>query len=440
MIVMSMIYLQKRIRGKMKFIYVFFLIFSVSLFAQVEHSKSTRSLKFYQDFDVEIANYPTKNPKRNRVDVFIKVPYGNIKFVKSENNFEGKYTVTITIYDDDKDNILVEKMWSEKLIAKDFLQATSNKNYKFSYKSFELDPGKYLIRVELFDEDSKKNSYIEIKKNILQFDSPIKVSDIIFLTDSINTSSGIKYIPSVSNKFTDQDSSFRIMYEIHSDKKQNMIIEYRINNIKTGKSIVRFVNEQVDSGKNIINYKVAKVKLSLGEYVFEVRVKDDEYNLVAETAKKFVSKIIGYPSSIMDLDKAIEQMIYISTNDELESIKSIQNYDEKMLAFLNFWKKKDPTPNTEENELLYEYYRRVEYANENFKHYFEGWKTDMGMIYIILGAPSNVERHPFEYNSKPYEIWDYYDINRRFVFIDQTGFGDYRLLNQNYGDWYRYRP
>ena len=61
------------------------------------------------------------------------------------------------------------------------------------------------------------------------------------------------------------------------------------------------------------------------------------------------------------------------------------------------------------------------------------------MIYIVLGPPNNVERHPFEYDSKPYEIWYYYGINQQFYFVDDTGFGDYRLLNFNYGDWYRYR-
>ena len=61
----------------------------------------------------------------------------------------------------------------------------------------------------------------------------------------------------------------------------------------------------------------------------------------------------------------------------------------------------------------------------------------MGMIYIVLGPPDNVDRHPFEYDSKPYEIWYYYDINRSFYFLDETGFGDYRLLNRNY-DWFRY--
>ena len=52
----------------------------------------------------------------------------------------------------------------------------------------------------------------------------------------------------------------------------------------------------------------------------------------------------------------------------------------------------------------------------------------MGMIYILFGPPTSVDRHPFEVDSKPYEVWNYYQINKQFVFLDESGFGDYRLI------------
>jgi hypothetical protein len=56
----------------------------------------------------------------------------------------------------------------------------------------------------------------------------------------------------------------------------------------------------------------------------------------------------------------------------------------------------------------------------------------MGMIFILFGPPSNIERHPFEIDYKPYEIWYYYELNREFVFVDETGFGEYRLVSPIY--------
>jgi len=61
------------------------------------------------------------------------------------------------------------------------------------------------------------------------------------------------------------------------------------------------------------------------------------------------------------------------------------------------------------------------------------------MVFITFGPPSSVERHPLDMDSKPYEIWQYYELNRSFVFLDQTGFGDYHLVNPDYSSWPGYR-
>jgi GWxTD domain-containing protein len=111
-------------------------------------------------------------------------------------------------------------------------------------------------------------------------------------------------------------------------------------------------------------------------------------------------------------------------------IKKMRKADqeEKKRLFLEFWEKKDPTPGTQENELMNEYYRRVNFSNQNFSGYLEGWKSDMGMVYILFGPPSDIERHPFELQTKPYEVWYYYELNRTFIFVDESGFGEYRLI------------
>jgi len=118
----------------------------------------------------------------------------------------------------------------------------------------------------------------------------------------------------------------------------------------------------------------------------------------------------------------------VASSREINKI-SRGDREERKQKFLNFWKSKDPTPGTDKNELMIEYYRRVYFANRNFSEGREGWKTDRGRIYIIYGPPDNVDRHPFELNTKPYVVWHYYTINKTFYFVDETGFGDYRLVN-----------
>jgi len=137
---------------------------------------------------------------------------------------------------------------------------------------------------------------------------------------------------------------------------------------------------------------------------------------------------------INDLDVAIDELMYVASKDEMDSLRSVAG-EQKREAFLSFWKKRDPTKETDVNELMQEYYQRIDFANKNFSHYVDGWKTDRGNVYVVFGEPSNIERHPLDIDAKPYEVWTYYDQNRTFVFIDETGFGDYRLRDPIWEQW-----
>ena len=120
-------------------------------------------------------------------------------------------------------------------------------------------------------------------------------------------------------------------------------------------------------------------------------------------------------------------MRYIIPHDSLDKYKN-SDLDVKQVYFKRFWKLRDPNPKTTKNELKDEYFKRVNYANRNFTGFGQnGWLTDRGRILIKFGFPDDIERHPFEMGTQPYQIWRYYGLRKTFVFLDQTGFGDYRL-------------
>ncbi|MBU0559325.1 MAG: GWxTD domain-containing protein [Bacteroidetes bacterium] len=419
-----------------------YLLLSVFLcsavFAQVEHSKGKSAYGFFPGFYIETANFKSDTEGKTRLDVFLKMPYSNIQFIRSGGGFSAKYSVSIAIQDEKKEIIILERRWNEQVSSKDFTEASSKNNFNYSYRTFDLDAGNYNLRCEVIDKDSKKNYVVDLPVRVVQYKKPLQFSDLILASNKVK-GDNTKIIPSVSNRTISGKSNINFYYEIYSDAPTDISVEYKVLGSGDRNVHTRIVDLSLKSGRNEIHAELENVGLVLGGYTLIVNMRDKDWKVADNISKKFVSQIFGFPESITDLDKAIEQMTYIASGSQIDSISEVKSFDERLEKYKEFWKRKDPSPNTEENEVLAEYYRRVDYANVNFKHYFDGWRTDMGMIYIILGPPSNVERHPFEYNSKPYEVWDYYDINKRFVFIDQTGFGDYRLLDQQYGDWYRYR-
>jgi GWxTD domain-containing protein len=190
-------------------------------------------------------------------------------------------------------------------------------------------------------------------------------------------------------------------------------------------------NYYLDSGVNKKIEKISTNQMIIGNYKFEITNKKSSDIVVS---KDLIYRWDFLPVNLKNLDLAVSQLMYIATSDELKNIKKAKTQEEKQRRFLKFWKSKDPTPNTPKNELMIEYYNRIKIANDRYSHYVEGWKTDMGMVYIIYGNPSNIDRHPFESDSKPYEIWEYYDLRKRFVFVDDSGFGDYRLTTPIWDD------
>ncbi len=89
-----------------------------------------------------------------------------------------------------------------------------------------------------------------------------------------------------------------------------------------------------------------------------------------------------------------EDVRWIITDEEREAFKKLATNEERDAFIENFWLRRDPTPDTEENEYKEEHYRRIQYANEHFAAGIPGWKTDRGMTYIKFGKPDEIESHP----------------------------------------------
>src|SRR3569832_894389 len=100
-----------------------------------------------------------------------------------------------------------------------------------------------------------------------------------------------------------------------------------------------------------------------------------------------------------------EDVKWIISGEELQAFKQLSNDEERDAFIEQFWLRRDPTPDTEENEFKEEHYRRIAYANEHYPAGIPGWRTDRGQIYIVWGPPDEVESHPSggQYQREIYE-------------------------------------
>src|SRR5258706_579585 len=89
-----------------------------------------------------------------------------------------------------------------------------------------------------------------------------------------------------------------------------------------------------------------------------------------------------------------EEVVYIISDEERKAFRGLATDEERQQFIEQFWLRRDPTPDTEENEFREEHYRRIAYSNERFAPGIPAWKTDRGRMYIAYGPPDEVEPHP----------------------------------------------
>jgi GWxTD domain-containing protein len=134
------------------------------------------------------------------------------------------------------------------------------------------------------------------------------------------------------------------------------------------------------------------------------------------------------PRNEDDLETAIAQLRYIAARKELKVLQGARPPHNQTL-FDRFWERYDPDPASEGNELKSEYYERVAISNSSFSWArFPGWKSDRGRMYILYGEPSVRERFESTFDQPAMERWQYDEADRTFVFVDEFGFGEYRLV------------
>ncbi len=140
-----------------------------------------------------------------------------------------------------------------------------------------------------------------------------------------------------------------------------------------------------------------------------------------------------------------EDVVYIITDAEKRAFKQLKTDEERQQFVEQFWLRRDPTPDTEENEYKEEHYRRIAYANDHYASGIPGWKTDRGRIYITYGPADEIDSHPSggsyerpteegggETSTYPFEDWRYRYIdgvgtNVIIEFVDTTMSGEYKI-------------
>lgn len=426
------------------------------------------SLIYYEAFTL-----PAEDSTKSRVDITFRISHGYFIFVRNEkftappestsfstNLFPFIAKVEISVELLDHAGISVDREMVRKDVGTNNPERSAHRTeFLQGIFSFLLPPSEYTIVFEVDDLESNRQ-FLEKSKKVLLGDftkNPLELSDILLIESlkaprreakeflPVNLGGDVffgrnfdAYLEIAYN--TAPRGSLRLSYSLYKldESKNDSIFFIRdslvLNAIDNPKTL------DIERTETAYLYRIRESKLpnklaaflqlngeQLTQGHYELRVFVTDGITSQSRVHPFRVRWITMPRSLYNLEFAIDVLEYIATKEEMSDLRAMfaKNRYERLEAF---WKKRDPTPGTAFNEAMAEYYRRVDYAMENFNTLkaADGYKTDRGKVYILYGQPTNTERK-FSPTAPPKEIWIYEKLKKRFVFIDENRNGNYKL-------------
>ena len=431
----------------MKFAVIAFFVITLPLASLAQEGPGIVDELVPQAFDVDFAAFADTVPNGMVLEVYYKIFTTSLTFEKWGDAFKADYIIDLTL--NEKGHQVTGASHSGSITFEDYKKTLSREDFIINKEIFHIPAGNYELQARLKDAkavDLARPMKLDVKLRDMGKKIPW-LSTIEFAREASPADTGSQFIrhgyrliPSVSRIYGDDQRDLLVYYEINNLPTFNG--EYlAIYTITNGDKLVKCDSTMFPSNGAMTPHleKIAIDTLLAEKYKLTVeihtpgskgKVKYSDYFIIGWTVAGTVKN---------DFKTAVDQLSYIASKEEMKKLQNAPVTERKKL-WDEFWKTHDRTPSTEENEVKDEYYKRLRYADLNYGNFgHDGWKTDMGMVYITYGPPDDVERHPFDIDAKPYQIWYYYSSKKIFRFVDLNGYGEYQLIYPYDGDYRKLR-
>ena len=427
---------------------VFFFCFLPSA-GEILPQESPGSLHVWLDYAC-FRNWPDSS--QSYLEIYYSFNRGELKFTLEGEIYEARLFLNLTIEDQLGDTV-ENRMWNRGSRVNRW-EDTQADYMILDEAEVLLEPGDYLLKLSVTDLGSEAKGEASSKLKVKAFaEKDLQLSDLelAFQIDPDTaagrfTKAGRKILPNPSGVFSHVMEIVYFYGELYNltvspQADSDYVLIFSVLD-STGKKVKDFGSQTRRKPGNsaVVLSGINISALAQGNYVLRVEAEDKETGQKTFVTKNF--NVLGGAAetreslvSSQEVDRFKQDVAYIGLTQEAEMFDQL-TLEGKRRFIEDFWRKRDPNPDTPINEFKIEHYRRVGYANSHFSRTREasdGWNTDMGRIYILHGEPSEIERKPVAPDEKSWEQWNYNELEGGvyFIFLDEDGFGVYRLMHSN---------
>lgn len=370
-----------------------------------------------------------------RLDMYLAVPYTAVDFERSGTGFTARYRVELKV--ESLVGTVFDSTITRTITTADYARTSGDvSTFDFFQKRIPILPGDYTVTATMVDFGTDLTHRIKRSVTVIDFPAYKFALSGLMLVSRIRERAdapGHAITPMLTDNVSLAKGAYFLFFEAYNYTGADSFLLTARYRAESGEVVwSETFGKNIPEGRTQQWLRLPTEGIGRGAYVAEVTaVRADMPNDTLAAAKRivgFLGTAEGLPMSEGELDERLSRLRYVATQSEIDYIEDGGTFRERQQRYAEFWETHDPSPGTPLNEAMVEYFRRIDYANKNFRSYAEGWLTDMGRVYIVYGPADRVDRDPFTSDGKPRETWEYYGRHMTLVFIDQTGFGDYRLM------------
>lgn len=384
-------------------------------------------------FAVALHNVSAPDSSKSRLLVSVGILYDDLSFVRVDSGFTASYELALDITNA-QGELEASRTNEYRIVVEQYTATNSRRHYHTQSYEIDLLPGKYDLAFGFVDRVSGATHRMKATKILRPFcvdKTPLEISDVILqehvVLDSLNRA---VISPSLYANITTPGRKLHLYVEYFSaTMSEPLLVRQTIRNWQN--KVVLEQRREWPRRESLEHMLLPIWVEDLPYGVYEVEMNVQQGRLSKTARARFHVTWNGIPETGVHLEQAILAACDLADKHERRQLQTaLQNFskEQKLEALRQFWQARDETPYTQENEAMDTYYQRIEQANEKFSGSQEGWKTDLGKVYVSLGAPDVIEIAKRDLRSARVQIWHYNRLARRFLFVDAHGNGDFHLV------------
>jgi len=344
-----------------------------------------------------------------QIEISYDIPHTSLAFLRTDSGFAAGFRVGVDLLDG-RGNPVSGDFQERRLSVTDYDETIDRRARVAGTLTLAIPDRAHQVRLEVRDLGSQRRATSSFK--LAEGSIGLRLLFVRSGEVSPARALGLEDTLEVLAEVLERPGPDSIRFTVAMGRRTVLALTVAVAE-SAGRRYARLAEPLVDSAGG--------ARFPAGEYLLEATGTGGPGRLRAQARFRFEVPFFQDDAGWRD---RVDRLLWVATPEQMRELRATAREDRER-AWRDFWDSVDPVSTPGNIEREEQYFERIEYAEEHFSRGDRGYRSDRAQVYVKLGPPDQREVRPFELDAYAYQIWNYYSLGLRFVFVDRYGFGEF---------------